>query len=329
MIKNKKTKVAALVAILSLVLISLYFNVFDTFDSKNQNIDKVSVRMKWFFSGTMSGWFAGVENGFFHEQGIDLTINSGGPDNNSIKLVAAGTDDFGVAGADEVIIAQKKGIPVIAIGVLFKDSPIGFIAKKEKRILSPKDWNNKRIEVDYGSNAEIQFRALLKIFNINRFEEIPYSYSLVPFIEDKVDVSVAYIMDQVITLRKKGVDLDILTSKQYGINPYGDVVITNENTIKNNPELVRRFILAFINSHKFAINNKEKAVQALIKKASSLKFENELDIWIATIPFIIPDNRLDLIGKMDYNRWVQTKDILVEFNIIESNFNLEKVFIDF
>ncbi|MDD2345145.1 MAG: ABC transporter substrate-binding protein [Bacteroidales bacterium] len=289
---------------------------------KTDVADNVSVRMKWFYSGTMTGWFAGKEEGIFKDYGINLTINSGGPDNSSIKLVAAGNDIFGVAGADEVLIARNKGIPIVAIGVLFKDSPIGFISKKGKSIKTPSEWDNKIIEVDFGSNAEIQYRALIKKFDVKNIKEIPYSYSLVPFIEDKVDISVAYIMDQVVTLRKRGIELNVLTSKQYGINPYGDVIITSEKTLKENPDLVKRFLAAFIKSHQYAIENKEQSVGALIKNADNLKFENEIDVWNATIPFIIPDNEINQIGKMADVRWKATMNILVEFDVIPNNFDL-------
>ncbi len=296
------------------------FNKKETVNVKY--LDNVSVRMKWYFSGTMSGWFAGKEQGIFKDNNINLTINSGGPDNNSIKLVAAGTDQFGVAGADEVLIARNKGIPVVAIGVLFKDSPIGFISKKSKNINTPKEWNNKTIEVDFGSNAEVQYRALLKKFDVKNVREIPYAYSLIPFIEDKTDVSVAYIMDQVVTLRKRGIDLNLITCKQYGINPYGDVIIANENTVKENPDLVKRFLKSVIMSHQWAIKNPDSSVISLIHTTDNLKFDNELDVWKATIPFLAPDNNLDSICIMEINRWKSTMNVLVEFNIIPNNFNL-------
>ena len=208
-----------------------YFNNEKTKDPILKTEDNVSVRMKWFYSGTMTGWFSGKEEGFYKKNGINLTINSGGPENSSIKLVASGSDLFGVTGADEVLIAMETGIPIVPIAVLFKESPIGFISKKDKNISSPKHWSGKTIEVDFGSNAEIQYRALLKKFNVSNTKDVPYTYSLIPFIEGKVDVSVAYIMDQVITLKNQGIDVNIITSKEYGINPYCDVIITTEKTL--------------------------------------------------------------------------------------------------
>jgi len=278
-----------------------------------QELDKVSVRMKWFFAGTMTGWFAGKEQGIFKTNGIDLRIVPGGPDNNAVKLVAAGTDAFGVAGADEVLMARAKGIPVVAIGVIFKESPICFISKKTKGITSPKDWSGKTIEVSYGSNAEVQYRALFAKYKPKNIKEVPYTFNLVPFIEDKVDVSVAYRMDQVVTLSRKGIQLSIITAKEHGINPYGDVVITTEKMYREKPDLVHRFMKAVVESQRWAIEHPDSAVANLVATARNLAFDNELAVWQATIPFILADGGSEAIAQMTPTRWQDTKDILVQF----------------
>ncbi len=320
---NKKLLIVALAL---LVGVSAYF-VWSKY--KPQTIyndiaktEKVSVRMKWFFSGTMSGWFAGKEQSIYKKNGIDLVINSGGPENSSIKLVAAGTDLFGVAGADEVLIAREKGIPIIPIAVLFKESPVGFISKRNKDIKKPSDWNGKTIEVDFGSNAEIQFRALLKKFNVKNVKEVPYTYSLVPFIENKVDVSVAYIMDQVVTLKNQGIDVNVITSKEYGINPYGDVIITTEKTLKENPNLVEKFLKATIESQKWAVKNDSLAVTQLVKNVPNLKFANELQVWKATIPFLISNDGIENLGVMKKEKWEETQNVLIEFNALKTKHSL-------
>lgn len=284
--------------------------------------------MKWFYAGTMTGWFAGLEKGFYKEENIDLQITPGGPDNNAVKLVASGTDAFGVAGADEVLMAREKGIPIIAIGVLFKDSPLGFISKREKNITSPAMWSGKTVEVSYGSNAEIQYLALKKKYNVSNIKEVPYTFNLVPFIDGSVDVSVAYLMDQVITLESKGIILNIQSSKEYGINPYGDVIITSEKMLKNHPETVNRFIRATIKSMKWAIENKEKAVTYLLKNAAELNYDNELKVWDATIPFIISNGGTERICIMEPERWNETKDILVEFNVVKTDCDEKKAYIN-
>jgi ABC-type nitrate/sulfonate/bicarbonate transport system substrate-binding protein len=293
----------------------------ETVGEDKSRLEKVSVRMKWFFAGTMTGWFTGKEKGVFQDQGINLEIMPGGPDNSSIKLVAAGSDQFGVAGADEVLIARAKGIPVVAIGVLFKDSPVCFISKKEKGIASPQQWGGKTIEVDHGSNAEVQYRALVKKFAIQGIHEVPYTFSLAPFIENKVDVSVAYRMDQVVTLQRRGLNIDIVTPKDYGINPYGDVVITTESILKNRPDLPRKFMQATAKSFRWAIEHPDESVNALVKSVPTLKHENESAVWAATIPFLTVDGGLEKIGVMSPNRWQETTNSLIEFDFLKSPFD--------
>lgn len=319
-------KKLTLIGLCLLIIIGIWYAITQT-KPKVHPIEKpLSVRMKWFYAGTMAGWFAGKEQGFFKKEGLNVLITPGGPDNNSVKLVAAGTNTFGVAGADEVLMAREKGIPVVAIGVLFKDSPVCFISKKSKGIITPAQWAGKTVEVSYGSNAEVQYRAIIRKFGVKNMKEVPYTFSLVPFIENKVDVSVAYKMDQVVTLQRRGTELNIITPKEYGINPYGDVIITTEKMLRENPDLVRIFVEAVIKSFQWSIEHPKEAVANLIKNASELKIENEQEVWQATIPFLTADGGVEQVGIMKPERWRETMDNLVEFGSIKSSIDLQKAY---
>ena len=37
---------------------------------------KVSVRMKWFFAGTMTGWFAGKDEGFYKDEHVQNLVEN-------------------------------------------------------------------------------------------------------------------------------------------------------------------------------------------------------------------------------------------------------------
>ena len=325
---NKKHSVIILACIVIAVGLALYIKNSSQSHPPNagSDLEKVSVRMKWFFAGTMTGWFAGKEEGIFERHGVDLTIRSGGPDNSSVKLVAAGTDIFGVAGADEVLLSRAKGVPIVAIGVLFKDSPICFISKTSTDINSPKEWSGKTVEVSYGSNAEIQYRALVSKYAVKDIKEVPYTFNLAPFIEDKVDVSVAYKMDQVVTLKRQGIDLNIITPKEHGINPYGDVIITSERTLREHPDMVKRFMEAVVESFQWSIAHPENAVSSLIKNAPELKTENESQVWEETIPFLTADGGPDSICIMREDRWRDTMNPLLEFKAISESIDVSSAY---
>ena len=286
--------------------------------SPPRKLDAGSGRMKWFYAGTMAGGFEGKTAGNFRDGGIDLRIQAGGPDNSAVKLVAAGTDMFGVAGADEVLQARAKGIPVVAIMVLFKDSPIAFISKAVDKIKTPADWTGKVVEVSYGSNAELQYRALKEAFKATPRKEIPYTFNLAPFIQGRADVSVAYAMDQVTTLRRMGININVMLAKDFNINPYGDVVIATESTLAEQPDLVKRFVKATRESMRRAIENPEEAVDALCQAEPTLSVENETAVWKATIPFLLGNDGVDAIGVMKDNRWRDTWDIVKHYGLLSN-----------
>lgn len=289
---------------------------------------KTSVRMKWFFAGTMTGWFAGKEQGIFAKNGIDITITPGGPQNSAIKLVAAGSDDFGVAGADEVILARAKGIPVVALTVLFKENPLCYISRANSGITTPNHWRGKKIEVSYGENAEYLFRALLKKYGIKKddYKEIPYTFNVTPFLQRKVDVSPAYAMDQAIIIEKQGISINKIFARDFGINPYADVIITTEKTIRERPDLVRAFVSAAIASQQWAIAHPEEAVSFLVKHVPDFKRDDQLAVWRATIPYITPNSDTSQIGRMSPERWFETQQVLLDSGALEKTIDIAKAF---
>ncbi len=58
----------------------------------------VSFRLKWLFLANYAESFVAREKGFWSERGLDVTVYPGGFENDSIKLVAAGSDQFGITG---------------------------------------------------------------------------------------------------------------------------------------------------------------------------------------------------------------------------------------
>lgn len=66
-------------------------------------------------------------------------------------------------------------------------------------------------------------------------------------------------------LRKKGQEINEIQLSNYGIEVYGIALITNENLIKEKPDLVKRFVAATIKSWNYAISHPEEAVDALIE----------------------------------------------------------------
>jgi len=95
--------------------------------------DQASVRLNWIPSCSFSGEILGVRD-FAKDNGISIKLESGGPGIDPIKMVQSGSNTFGVAGADLVLVANDKGADLVVIGLVSYDSPGVWLAKEGKGI---------------------------------------------------------------------------------------------------------------------------------------------------------------------------------------------------
>ena len=73
-----------------------------------QQLEPVSLRLNWYIGGLHVPFYYGKERGFFRDEGIDLTINEGRGSANTVQVVAAGSDTFGMADSSGVIGLRRR-----------------------------------------------------------------------------------------------------------------------------------------------------------------------------------------------------------------------------
>ncbi len=85
--------------------------------------ESVTLRLKWFHQAQFAGFYVAKEKAFYKSGGLNVDIQPGGPDFPAIQMVTGGNEQFGVTGADQILIARSKGVPVVALAVIFRRNP--------------------------------------------------------------------------------------------------------------------------------------------------------------------------------------------------------------
>ena len=142
--------------------------------STQKEVQSVSLRLKWINQAQFAGFFMANSKGFYKENNLNVKIEPGGPNISPIQMVVSGANNFGIVGAEQIILARSKGIPVVSIGVIYKETPEALISLKEKNITTPKDLIGKKIAVIYG-NDEVLYNNFLSKQQIDRskLNEVP------------------------------------------------------------------------------------------------------------------------------------------------------------
>src|SRR5580693_9712412 len=151
--------------------------------------DAVTVRLKWFNQAQFAGFYVAQEKGFYKSAGLNVDIQPGGPDFPAVQMVTGGNEQFGVTGADQVLIARSKGVPVVALAVVYRRNPFVLFSLAKSGINGPADYVGKKVGLKIGGNEELIYRAVLaKAFiDDSAPTEIPVKFDITPLLTGTVD----------------------------------------------------------------------------------------------------------------------------------------------
>lgn len=291
-------------------------------------LEKVSFRLSWVHDLAYAGLYLAKDNGHFKRAGLDVDLQPGGFGLDPIKQVATGADDFGIAGAGNLLAARAQGIPIVAIGIYFQRSGVGYTTRKESGITSFKQFKGKRIGVQTGTDTDMVYRVLLKRNGLTPKDvrEVPIQYDMAPFLNNQIDVLPGYVTNQPITLRGKGIDVNVISASDEGLNFYGNVFFTTEKMIQERPEFVKQFMHALQLGWKDAFENKEATIAAARRWAPDFDPKDLPLIYDAAIPLIKADIPGVPINGMNDERWRITMQVIRDAGLLKEDIDIRKAY---
>ncbi len=318
--KEKKKIIVGLI-----ILIIAVIAFFMIFNSKSKNkLEKTSLRLKWVCQAQFAGYYSALKEGYYKDVGLSVTIDPAGPNISPIQSVTSGVNEFGIAGAEQIITAIDNKVPIVAIAVIYRETPEALVSKKELNIKTPKDLEGKTVGVVY-ENDENLYRLFLKKNKVdeNNIKEVPAITGISQVMTDQVDAKMAYEMNDAILLELEGEKVNLLRFRDYGVKVYADTIFTTKEMVEKHPDKVKKFLKASLKGWNYAIENPEKSVSQLIEINPTLKYEHQLGYLKGSIPLIMTDEK---IGVSDSKIWENMIDNLYENKMIKKKIKASEVY---
>src|SRR5438552_18646177 len=98
--------------------------------------EKVSIALNWVPEPEFGGIYAAREGGAFGKHNLAVDIKPGGAGAPTWQQVASGQAQFGVASADEVVIARASGADVVAIFAIYQTCPQAIMVHQSRGLKS-------------------------------------------------------------------------------------------------------------------------------------------------------------------------------------------------
>jgi NitT/TauT family transport system substrate-binding protein len=206
-----------------------------------QSAGQGSMVTNWFGQSSQGGFFAAAMNGRYQEQGLDMTVDQGGPQVAGVPLVAAGKYTFAMTSTDQVLLARAEGAPLVMVFGTFQRNPQGLMFHASNPVSDFPELNGRKVFV---SGAGTFWQYLKAKYNLNEVEQMQYNGQNALFLADEASVSQCFVTSEPVILKIQGYDIGALVNADSGFNPYQNAMVCTEQTIKDHPDLVQAYVTA-------------------------------------------------------------------------------------
>ena len=279
----------------------------------------IAFQLNWVAGGANAGFAAAVAEGFYKEAGLDIKLVEGNGSGNTAQLVASGRSQL--AYADAVAVSQliAKGAPMKVVSTVYQSNPNAVLALKKTGIKSPKDLAGKKVGVPSGSSQTTMLPLFLKANNLKEADvnliNMPATAMVPALLQGQVDAILGSIDAYQIQLEAQGAQLDVYRFADFGVPTVSTSIFASDTFIKDNPDVLRKFIAASLKGWSFALDNPEKTVKDL-KVVFPEMNEKLAASELAAITPLFCSGGAKFIGRAEDSQWVKTQDLLAEVKLL-------------
>jgi NitT/TauT family transport system substrate-binding protein len=284
----------------------------------------ITVQLGWTHQSNFAGFYAADQRGFYAAEGLAVTFIEGGPTVNNLSSVLDGAAQFGITGADELILTRARGQPVRALATIYRRSPVVFISLADSGITRPQDFAGKTIRVAPNLIASLHAMTAKVGISSDQYTEVTLPSDVAVFATGEVAVWGAFIDGLAVAAQQAGYKINIIYPDDYGVHFYGHTIFATDDFIAQNPDLVLRFLRATFQGWDYIIQNPEQdgELVAVYNPKADVALENiRMNIMIPLI-----STGEDYIGWMKPEIWAGMEATLREQDVLTQPLEVTEVY---
>lgn len=281
--------------------------------------------LNWTAKADHAPYYYALQQGWYKDAGIDLTIEGGRGSAGAVQRVAAGAADGAVADFATMMLAKGKGADLMAVMAVYTVSPQYFYWLKSSGIKGPKDFIGKRIGAPAGDAAVAMWPSFAKAVGIDpssvTFVNITTSAKLSALKTGAVDIIPEFYDAHDTKLDEFGDNVAFVGWREYGLNPYGNSIFFSQSYVNAHRSTVEQFVKISQKAFAVCVKTFTPCLDAVMAHTSGLSEEAELKKW-ERIKFLMNDHDAREIAL----GWIDGERVARDYKLIAANIGFEKPF---
>ena len=292
----------------------------------DDELTPVKLQLQWVAQAQFAGYYAAVDQGFYADEGLDVTILEGAVEIVPQQVVATGAAEFGLAWVPKALVSNEEGAGLVNVGQVFQRSGTLMVSWADSGITSPMDWEGKVIG-NWGFGNEYELTAAIEKFDVNVGELVAQSFDMEALLNREIDAAEAMIYNEYAQVLEatnpetgelyQPSDLNVIDFNDPLIATamLQDAIWVTEDYAENNPDVVEAFLRASFRGWIYCRDNPDSCVDIVLANGPTLGRSHQKWQMNEINGLIWPS--LYGIGVMDEDLWNQTIEVATSQGVIQ------------
>jgi len=294
--------------------------------------DAVTFNMAWLPQGSMSGVIVAIDRGFYSEAGLNVEAVRGFGGIRTVNEIDQGMFDFGYGDALAVILNRSNGGRTKLVGAINNDWPSGlcYITSRHN-IETPADLEGLTVGGGQASPMQVLVPAWLELNGVSRdainLMQLDPAIVVNSLVEGQIDAGECWKANSMPIFRLRaaaaGHEIDWIPYAAFGLDIYGNGIVTSEKLMEENPELVRHFLAATYRGYQWVHDNPDAATDIVTSHYPVLNKKITRQQIAELMELMVGDDSLGWLRKDKVSR---TLDFLADAYGVEEAITVDDIY---
>ena len=325
-----RTLLAAIIA-LAMITAACSSGGTDTTDAPDEPeaLTPITLQLQWFSQAQFAGYYAALDQGYYEDLGLDVTIAEGGFDIVPATVLGSGAADFAVSWVPRGLTPREEGINMTNIAQIFERSATLQVSFKETGITSVTDLAGKTVG-NWGFGNEFELLAGLKSAGLDPATDVTLvqqQFDMLALISGEIDAAQAMIYNEYAQVLETvnpatgalftADDLNIIDWNDEGVAMLQDAIWADQDRLDSEDDYrdnAVKFVEASMRGWIYCRDNLESCVDIVLGAGPTLG-ESHQKWQMNEINALIWPSRSG-VGVLNADQWDQTVAIAVSEGIL-------------
>lgn len=305
-------------------------------DASGSGARKVSIMLDWYPNAVHSIIYAGIDQGYFEEAGLELDIKIPADTTDPLRMVATGDVDFAMNYQPQVVMARAEQIPVVGVAPIVRHPLNWLMVPESGDVQSPKDLEGKTVAYPAIPMNEALVNTIIETDggDPSKVNLVDVNWDLMPAITtgNADAISGGYINHERVLLERNDHPMRAFNPVDYGVPDYYELIlVTSERLAENDPELVKTFVDILAKGFEYVQANPEEALDKLLERQDS-SFPLEKEVERESLNILLPlmtSNGEAQFGEQSEQSWAAVIEWMKKTDLIQADIDPKDCFVAF